>query len=189
MSKRFYPFLIWVAMMWSSSLSAQLSTWTTDLSHSTVLFSVRHVLTPFYGQFKEFDVTLNWDPSDASKSSVIAKVKVASVQTSSSERDEWLVTADMFDAGSHPEWTFESTSILAKDGGYVAKGTLKVRGVSKDIEVPFVFLGVMDMGKRGKKAGATAEFTILRSDFGLGKTGGSVADEVKIIVSLELNGK
>lgn len=188
MKTRILSLFALVLLAGSTLLPAQVATWKIDTGHSSVLFSIRHILTPFYGEFTEFDITLNWDPSDVSKSSVTAKVMPGSVSTNAEERDEHLKGPEMFDAGTHPEWTFQSTMMEKRDNGYVAKGEMTVKGVTKEIEVPFQFLGIKDMGQRGKKAGATAEFVILRSDFGLGKAGGSTSDDVKIIVNMELNG-
>ena len=166
---------------------AQSSKWKSDAGHSNALFAVRHILAPFYGHFNKFEVNLEWNEANPTLSSITATLDPNSVSTGSDGRDEHLKSADFFDAAAHGDWSFKSSKIAAKDKGFVAYGTLTARGKSKEIEVPFEFLGTQDMGKRGMKAGAFSEFTILRSDFGLGEQGPTLADEVKLIISLDLN--
>ena len=178
------------ALLLIPTLNASAQGWTSDVVHSSMAFQIRHIVTPLLGRFDKFDVAMKWDEKNLSASSISANVDVASVNTGFAGRDKHLKSADFFDAENHPKWTFTSEKIVKNgDEGYIAKGKITLRETTKDIEVPFKFLGVMEMEK-GNKAGFSAEFSIKRSDFGLGgDMGGGVGDEVKIMVFLEMNGK
>lgn len=184
-------FLLLISSAFSSMPNAQPTTWTTDTAHSTMLFTIRHVLTPFVGTFKTFNVTLVWDKENPEKSSVQATLDPKSVNTGIENRDNHLRSADFFDANNHGDWTFNSTKITFKDGQqYVATGTLTARGTTHELDIPFQFLGTKDLGKQGQKAGVTAQFTIKRSDYKLGSDmGGTLSDEVQLQANLELNSK
>ena len=55
-----------------SQASAQATTWTIDPAHSSIIFSLRHAVTPFIGNFKTFSGSLTWDAAHLDKSSVNA---------------------------------------------------------------------------------------------------------------------
>ncbi len=63
--------------------------------------------------------------------------------------------------------------------------------MTKDVAIPFEFLGSKEDGKRGSTAGFSAEFTINRVDYGVGQPdgGGMVSNDVKINVMLEMHPK
>lgn len=189
MKKSIYSLLVALVMIgFAGQAAAQATTWTIDPNHSSILFSLRHAVTPFYGNFKIFGGSVTWDATHPEKSSVSVTVDPKSVNTGNVDRDAHVMSADFFDAANHGDWSFISKSITTNASGFVAQGTLTARGKSIDIAVPFQFLGVFE-GKRGKKAGFTAEFTIKRSEYGLGgDLGGMLGDDTKILVNLELNG-
>jgi polyisoprenoid-binding protein YceI len=191
MKKSIYSFLLALVMMgFVGQVAAQASTWTIDPYHSSIIFSLRHAVTPFYGNFKSFGGSVTWDATNVEKSSISVTVDPKSVNSGSTDRDNHIMSADFFDAANHGEWSFTSKSITANESDFTAVGILKARGKSIEVPVNFQYLGSFDAGKHGKKAGFSAEFTFKRSDLGLGTDlGGMLGDDVKIIVALELNGK
>lgn len=188
--KKLIQFSALIALFLIPSLNVNAQGWTTDPVHSSLAFQIRHIVTPLLGRFDKFDVAMKWDEKNLSASSISATVDVASVNTGFAGRDKHLRSADFFDAENHPKWTFTSEKIVkSDDDGFKAIGKITLRETTKEIEIPFKFLGVMEMEK-GNKAGFSAEFSIKRSDFGLGgDMGGGVGDEVKIMVFLEMNGQ
>lgn len=162
-----------------------------DPVHSAVAFSVKHmVVNTVHGRFNDFTGTILLDEKDPSKSSVDVSIKTASVNTDNTQRDGHLKSADFLDAAKYPEITFKSNSVEKKADGFVAHGTLTIRGVSKNVDLPFKLNGPINaMG--GKLLGAEASLTINRQDYGVSwsKTldGGSlvVSNDVKIDINVE----
>ncbi len=172
-------------------------TYEIDQAHSYIGFSVRHmVIATVKGNFTDFSGTIVFDSTDLSKSSVNVTIKTASINTYNTRRDDHLRSADFFDAANFPEITFVSESITKTDNGYLAKGKFTMRGVTKEIELPFHIIGIITGSDGGVKMGVdVTPVTIDRQEYGLKwskltETGGLVAgDDVTIEIHLELNKK
>ena len=85
-------------------------TWDIDAAHSTVGFSVRHMMvSKVRGYFREFSGELV-TAEDPAQSSVTATVNMDSIDTRQEQRDAHIRSADFFDVGNHTELTFRSTA-------------------------------------------------------------------------------
>jgi polyisoprenoid-binding protein YceI len=143
-------------------------TYTPDVSHSLVGFTARHfVITKVRGKFNDFSATIVYDEKDITKSSLRGTIKVASIDTDHEKRDNHLRSADFFDTATHPEITFVSKRVEKQDQKYVLIGDLTMRGVTKELAVPFVVTDkITDM--QGKtRIGFEANLRINRQDFGI----------------------
>lgn len=168
--------------------------WTIDKSHSAVNFKVTHFFTPVNGQFHDYEATVNFDPANLEESMIDVEIMVNSIDTENERRDGHLKTADFFNAEKWPHIKFKSTDIeKTGENEFVANGTLTIKDVSRDIELPFKLLGIMDnpMKEGTKVAGITATTTLDRTDYKVG-TGdwaatAVVGDEVTVDLNLELN--
>lgn len=163
-----------------------------DLAHSNVGFTVRHMLiSNVPGKFTEFTGTIVYDEQDVTKSSVNVTIKAASINTNNDNRDKHLRSADFFDVENHPEITFASKAIQKTDDGYVAVGDLSIRGVTKEVRLPFEILGTVTDTRGNQRIGAEGTLTINRQDFNvswsksLDNGGLVVSDEVKINIAVE----
>lgn len=163
-----------------------------DAAHTTVGFSVAHlVISDVHGKFKTFSGTILVDEQDPAKSSVDVRIEVGSIDTADEKRDEHLRGPDFFDAKKHPQITFKSEKI-AKDGkGFVATGTLTLKGVAKTVSIPFAAAGpIVDPWGKTRR-GFKGSLKLNRQDFGVSwsKTldGGGlmVGDEVTVDLSVE----
>jgi len=162
-----------------------------DPVHSSVRFTVKHMMVSTVpGRFGDFTGTIVYDDKDLSKSSVNVTIKSASISTDNSQRDTHLKSADFLDVEKFPEITFLSKSVAKKGDGFVAHGTLTIRGVAKDVDLPFTLSGPVNAG-RGKMVGADASLTINRMDYGVSWSkaldGGGVvvSNDVKIELNVE----
>ena len=70
------------------------------------------------------------------------------------------------DAERHPLITFAGQEIRPRDGGFTVGGELTLKGVAREVEVPFGFRGVVS-DPWGLRAGFTSRFTVDRRDFGI----------------------
>lgn len=168
--------------------AANAQKWKSDPVHSGVHYIVRHAMTPMMGSFKKFDVQMTWDTENPEKGSISATLDPSSVSMGMEKLEGHIKSADFFDVENHSEWTFTSKEIQEDDGKYMAVGDLTVRGVTKQMTIPFEFKGSVDT-KYGTKAGFVGEFSIDRTAFDIAydPDGAMVGKEVKIMVFLEMN--
>jgi polyisoprenoid-binding protein YceI len=141
-----------------------------DNNHSTVGFTVSIMggLSKVNGKFTDFNVTISHDEKDITKSSVSVVIKAASINTGILERDNHLRTADFFDVEKYPDITFQSERIEKKGQQLFAVGTFTMRGVSKEIALPFSVTGSkVDPVTKKMSTGYAARFTLNRRDFGI----------------------
>lgn len=153
-----------------------------DQSHTSVSFVVKHmVLAKVRGNFHEFTGTIIFDEADVTRSSVQGTVKVASIDTDNDKRDDHLRGADFFDVEKYPEITFSSTRIEKRGDNYVCSGNLTMRGVTKEVEIPFTITGKITDPWGNTRIGIEAGFTINRQDFGI--TWSKIMDNGGLVVS------
>ncbi len=174
--------------------ASQPARWTLDASHTSVGFTVRHMMiTNVRGELGSVAGEVVFDPKNLGAAKVRATIDVASINTREAKRDEHLRSADFFDVESHPQMVFESREVRAKGDGYEIVGDLTIRGTTRE-----VVLSVDDVtGEHtdpwgNKRIGASAKGKIRRSEFGMTwntalEAGGVlVSDEVKIHIEASL---
>ncbi len=175
--------------------TATAQTWNIDKNHTKISFEINHFFTPVEGYFNDFEGSLDFNPDNPEQSSTSFTIKVNSVKTDSEKRDKHLQSADFFNAAKFPEMKFSSTRFEKTDDGYVVKGNLTIRDVTKPVEVPFKVLGRGDhpMKKGMELIAIKGGLTINRNDFGVGTGSWAattvVGDEVAIKIVIEGNRK
>ena len=167
-------------------------TYELDLAHSSVGFSVRHLMvSKTKGRFGDFHgtVTIAEDPL---ASSVAVDIQVASVDTRDEARDGHLRSADFFDAESHPTITYRSTKVTpAGKDRWVVDGDLTVSGTTHPVPLEVTFEGGARDPWGGARIGFTAHTELDREAFGLTwnqalETGGVlVGKQVRIDIEAE----
>jgi polyisoprenoid-binding protein YceI len=170
--------------------SAATTTYDIDVAHSNIGFSIPILggLSHVRGKFNDFTVVIVYDDADVTRSSVKASVKATSIDTGIERRDAHLRTADFFDVEKYPEITFESQRIEKKGKQLIAHGTFTMRGVSKQIALPFTINGVSKDAKTGKTTlGLTARTTVNRRDYGINFSNPNSPNFLVDQVELELN--
>jgi|SRR5206468_8088015 polyisoprenoid-binding protein YceI len=166
-------------------------TWNVDPKHSSVEFQVKHMgIATVKGFFGEFEGTVEVGET-LGESKAYGKVIVDSITTRDEARDGHLKSGDFFDAETHTEMTFESTSITGGSGDELTiEGNLTIRGVTKPITLKATVDGADTDPWGNERVGVEATTTIVRSDYGmsfnqaLGSGNLLVSDKVKIILSL-----
>ncbi|MEJ7860301.1 MAG: YceI family protein [Pyrinomonadaceae bacterium] len=139
-----------------------------DKAHSAIGFRVKHMgLVDVPGYFRDFTGTVNYDGKDVTKSTVEFSAKTTSVDTGVAGRDKHLRTADFFEVEKYPEMTFKSTKIEKKGKNWLVTGDFTMKGVTKQMTIPFQVVGFLPGEKGGMKMGVTAETSIKRRDFGV----------------------
>jgi polyisoprenoid-binding protein YceI len=164
-----------------------------DPAHSVIGFAIRHYeISLVRGRFKDFTGTIRYDESDISKSSVEFAAKIESIDTGVDARNAHLRTADFFDAAKYPEMTFKSTRVERRAGDqYVLHGDFTLKGVTKQISLPFTMTGAIKDAQSNTRFGVAARTKLDRRDYGItwGKAmangGLDVGNEVMIDLQLE----
>jgi polyisoprenoid-binding protein YceI len=171
------------------------ATYTIDPAHSSVQFSVRHLMiSTVRGTFSGVKGTVIHDSDDPSAGALDAEIDVNTVSTGDEKRDGHLKAPDFFDVAAFPVMTFKSTQVTkGPDTSYTVVGHLTLHGVTKPLT-----LDVEEVSEEAKdpwgstRIGATAKGKLKRSDFGLVwnavlETGGvMISDEVKLEFDLQL---
>lgn len=164
-------------------------TWTIDPVHSSVGFSVRHLMvSKVRGNFGTFSgaITVSEDGTPA----VSADIDVTSLNTGNPDRDAHVKAADFFDVEKHPIATFRSSSVKSKGDDYVLDGEFTLKGVTRPISLALEFNGVSPGMGHGEVAGFEASVVLNRKDFGIDidvplETGGAVVGD-KVTITLEI---
>lgn len=191
MRKVIAAFVALVAVAYSAEALA-IDKYVVDQAHTSVGFSVKHmVITNVKGKFKQFDGVIMYDENDLTKTSVSGSIAAASIDTGNERRDGHLRSEEFFHAEKYPEITFESKKVVKRDNGYVMIGDITIRGVTKEIEVPFEVVGKITDPMGNTRIGIEAHTTINRQDFGVSwnkalEGGGLIAaDDVKVELDVE----
>jgi polyisoprenoid-binding protein YceI len=146
----------------------QAGTWTVDKPHTSVKFSVAHlVISDVDGNFKSFDGTMESSKPDFSDAKITFTADVNSINTDNEMRDNHLKSDDFLNAAKFPQIKFVSTSFTPQGGNkYKLVGNLTIRDVTKPVTFDVNYGGtVVAMG--GTHAGFKATTKIDRFDYNL----------------------
>jgi polyisoprenoid-binding protein YceI len=156
-----------------------------DSVHSTAIFKAHHLgAGMFYGRFNDVTGTIEIDDG---MPVFAVSIAIDSVDTNSTRLDGHLKSPDFFNAVEFPTMMFKSkSSTLIGGKTYEVIGEITMHGITKPLTVQMVKTGQVK-NQRGELIGYETEFNLTRSDFGMlyGIEGGSLSDEIKIIVALE----
>ena len=161
-------------------------TWNFAAAHSSADFAVKYVVSTFRGSLEDLTATLEDGVLSGS-------AKVASIKVKDDNLTGHLMTPDFFDAESHPEITFRSTSISGEGDEVTVDGELTLKGVTKPIHATGTLEGPAQDFMGNTRLGFTLETTIDRTDYGvswnadLPSGGKALSDEVTLHVELEFH--
>ena len=165
-----------------------------DTSHTYIGFNARHFgVTNVKGNFGTFTGHIMFDEEDVTRSSVEVTIETASVDTDNERRDNHLRSADFFAADSFPQIRFVSKRVEHAGDGLVVTGDLTMRGITREVRIPFELAGPVSTGNGQKRLGVEGALRINRFDYGLNWNNvveniGVVADTVRIELQIEARG-
>lgn len=176
----------------TASSTQELTKWGVDKIHSSVRFSVSHlVVAETEGTFKVFDGSVEHSKADWSDAKINFSVDINSINTDNEYRDKHLKSDDFFNAEKYPVMTFKSSSFKPLGGNkYELKGDLTIRDITRPVKFDVNFGG---LSANKNKAGFKATATINRFDYNLkwdkATEAGElvVGKEVEITVRVELD--
>src|SRR5262247_4050242 len=167
--------------------------WEIDSSHSSVHFSVRHlVIAKVRGTFARWSGTVQAPDGDFSKATVDVTIDASSIDTGVADRDAHLKSADFFDVAQFPELRFVGKRVQPRSGSDIdVVGDLTIKGITREVVLRVEQHGQAKDPWGNIRRAFTATTSIDRKDFGLTwnqvlETGGvMVGDRVEIEAEIE----
>jgi polyisoprenoid-binding protein YceI len=145
-------------------------------------------LSTYVGRFNDVDATLNFSPEQMTKSSLQAKVSIASLDVDNDSLEQLLAESAWFDTGQFPEASIETIEVAALESNneFLFKANLTLKGVTKPIMIKAKFHGGADNWLTGRYTlGFSASFSFNRSEFNMDSYIPMVGDKVDVEVYAE----
>jgi polyisoprenoid-binding protein YceI len=106
---------------------------------------------------------MHFDADRPTQGRLDVTIVVKSADMNSADVNKAIAGADWFDFARFPQAEFHATDISRTGvGRYLARGTLKLKGVQQPVEVPFTW------GETGDVAKLEGELIVKRGAFGIG---------------------
>lgn len=151
---------------------------TSRITASKTTFSIKYWAGTCEGTFDGPKGTVKFNPANLDSSMIDVSVSANSFNTGNGKRDKDVKGAKYLHASAHPAISFKSSKITGKDGSYTATGTMGIKGVSRQMSIPF---------KAAKKPDGsyaiTSSFSLNRLDYKVGEDTRTMKDIVSINVS------
>lgn len=167
--------------------------WAIDPSHSSVTFTIRHLMSRVRGEMKVKEGWIDTNSGDPRKARVVVVLDPATINTGIAMRDNHLRSADgHFDVANFPTVTFRSTRVEGSDpSSFTVVGHLTIHGITKEVSLNASFGGQGKDAYGKDRVGFSADARVNRKDFNLTwnqtvETGGLVlGDDVRIDLDVE----
>lgn len=157
--------------------------WAVDKNHSNLGFTITHLMiSEVDGNFKDFDAKITSSKADFSDAVFELTANIASINTGNEMRDKHLRSGDYFDVEKFSTMSFKSTSVKKVSGeNYKIMGNLTIHGVTKPVTLNATLKGPVEHQRSKKQMiGLKVTGTINRIDFGVGKEGATLSNDVEI---------
>ena len=150
-----------------------------DVKSHKITFKIKNAGLTVDGSFSDLQADIKFNPKNPDKSTIKASVAVSSIDTGIKKRDKDLQMRKYFDGEKYPRIKMISKKIkhVEKDN-YKGTFDLTIKGVTKQIEIPFTYSGKDDEGV------FSAQFMVNRRDFGVGSKTIILSDEATIFVQV-----
>lgn len=178
MKTKFYGWLALVILAGSAYTLVAIQSWQIADGYS-IAFSCNEAA----GIFRDFKGGISFDEQRLADAKFDVVIDVNSINTGNGLQNKHAKSDEWFDATKYPSISYSAQKIVKTGNGYEAIGELLMHGVKKPLSIPFTF-------QRTPKGGIFAgKFTVNRSDFGIGKPGGEVDEQIKIELSVPVTAK
>ncbi len=162
----------------SHKSNTAITRWYANAPKAQINFAVDGPFGKVHGKLSDLKSTIQFDENNLAASSLKASVDPKSIKTGIGLRNRDLQKEKFLDSDNHPLISFQSNKIIKSGTSYKAIGGLTIKGVTRTVEIPFTFT---EKANSGVFKGA---FTIHREDFGVGKKGGTVGNEIDITLEV-----
>jgi len=179
----------------TSNSTDGITIWEIDPLHSSVQFSVRHMMVSnVRGEFKLLSGSVRLDENNPANTTVDASIDARSVNTREPDRDKHLKSNDFLDTVHYPEISYVSKKVeRAPQGRFTVIGDLTIHGTTKEVILAVEPLSAAVKDPWGNlRRGTSATARLNRQEFGLRwnqvlETGGVlVGNELSVSIDVEL---
>lgn len=173
-----------VVLLAFASTAAVAAEWRVEPRESRLNFAPTYEGRATQGRFRDFGAKVQFDPAQPERGRLEVSVDIRSADLNSADINEAIRATEWFDVMRYPKAEFVSSRISRADGHFVADGALKLKGVTKDVRVPFDWEG------SGGSARMTGHLSLDRTDFQIGTgewaDGRTIARPVEVRFDLRL---
>lgn len=149
-------------------------------AQSTIKFRIKNAGFTVSGFFSGFNLDVKYDKNQISNSKFNGTVKVETINTGNSSRDNHLKKSDFFDVDKYPSMKFESTSISSAGSGKITvSGNLTIKNITKKVSFETT------VGSKSGKTTFSSSLLINRIDFSVGESSWTLANELYIDLYVE----
>jgi polyisoprenoid-binding protein YceI len=170
--------LVLVLALAAVPLHAGVPAWSVEPAASSIAFTATWLGKPVRGVFKRWSADIAFDPATLGASKVIVTIDLGSAVSGDSTVDGALPEADWFAVKTSPTARFASTSIVKSASGYVARGTLTMRGRTVPVDLPFT------LAINGDRAAVQGSAKLDRRSWKIGIDSDATADYVAFAVPI-----
>ncbi len=142
-------------------------------------FKIKNTGLSVNGTLGNLKTTLVFSPDHLSSSSLKGSVDVATINTGINTRNNHLKKEEYFNADTFKVIQISSVKLYIKGAQYAGLFDVTIKGVTKQIEIPFEFNQFAD------EAEFKASFPLNRRDFGVGGKSMILADELTITIDVK----
>jgi polyisoprenoid-binding protein YceI len=157
---------------------AQEAAWRSTAADSELAFSAWWEGTELPGHFADFTARVQLDETGTDPAALTVEVKVGSADMNDREINAELVEPDWFNVASFPLAVFTSTAIRRGESGYLAAGSLRLKGIESPLDLP------LDWDRDGDSATLSGTVTLSRQDWQIGagewSSNASLSDRVEL---------
>jgi len=172
--RRFFVLLLCIAL--PAELMAGEFRSTAD---SSFVFETMFEGEPLAGEFTQFDVALTLQEKSSAPAGLVVTVRLGAADMGDPEMNSMLFDAVWFDTNKFESAGYSSTAIReVSPGSYLATGVLKLKGIQRNVEVPF------EWQFDGREARLQGQLSLRRTDFNVGSGEWATDDTIGLAVKL-----
>lgn len=150
-----------VALVGSAFTFVQSTGWKSSTDNYSVSFKGDKI----EGVFKGLTSKVTIDQEHPEKSKISASIDAKTVNTGNGMMNKHAQSSDALDTKKYGTISFESTSVVKKDGKFEATGKLTLKGVTKTITILFAF------DEKSDQAQLSGSFIVNTKDYGISRNG------------------
>ncbi|NJN33513.1 MAG: YceI family protein [Saprospiraceae bacterium] len=143
-------------------------------------YTVKNAGIKSKGRFDKASAAVVFDENQLDLSRISATIQVSSFNSGITLRDNHLKAEGYFDAKNFPSITLVSTKIM-KSGtanNFIGTFDLTIKNTTKSIQLPFTVIK-----NTNQVEFKTTEFSIDRTEFGVGKSSFTLSNTVRVAIS------